>query len=209
MREWELWALEKGYSCVAGVDEAGRGPLAGPVVAAACILPLDHSIAGIKDSKQLSAQQRRKVFEAIKNDVSIHYGVGIVEVPDIDRINILQASLLAMKIAIEALSLSPDFVLVDGNKKIPGLQIEQKAIIQGDALSLSIGAASIIAKEVRDAIMLQIHQKWPVYGFDKHKGYATKEHINAINAHGPCNEHRKSFDPIKSLERRKLSLELF
>ncbi len=184
--------------CIAGVDEAGRGPLAGPVVAAACILPPSFLLEDLNDSKQLSAAKREDLYQALTKDSEVVYGIGIVEADEIDRINILQATFLAMQQAISALSVSPDYLLIDGNQ-LPKLSIPAIALIEGDARSISIAAASILAKVTRDRILDQFDQEFPLYGFKKHKGYATLEHRQAIERHGPCRIHRKSFEPIKSL----------
>ncbi len=189
---------EKGYLNIAGVDEVGRGPLAGPVVAAACILPKDLLIEDIDDSKKLDAAKREAVFQRIINHPNIIYSIGIVDNKIIDQINILQATFLAMKQAIRKLSVRPDFLLFDGNQ-YPTTSIPSNAIVKGDSLSISIAAASIIAKQTRDKIMEEYHLKWPHFGFDQHKGYATEMHRSAIIKHGPCEIHRRTFDPIKSL----------
>jgi len=190
--------LENGVSVLAGVDEAGRGPLAGPVTAAACIIPHDSEIDGINDSKQLTPQQRNRLFEVLTNNSQVVYGVGIVDVEVIDDINILQATIRAMTQALDVLATKPDLVLVDGMELSYPL-LRCKKIIKGDARSLAIAAASIIAKETRDRIMIEYHQRWPEYGFDKHKGYGTVKHREAIHRWGPCPIHRRSFEPVKSL----------
>jgi ribonuclease HII len=181
---------------VAGVDEAGRGPLAGPVVAAAVILPSDFKLPGLDDSKKLTAEKREALFKII-SERSISVGVGIVDNFEIDRINILQASLLAMRLAVQELSIAPSQILVDGRFIIPNLNIKQQAIIGGDGKSESIAAASVIAKVTRDRIMLTIHDRFPQYGFDRHKGYGTKDHFAAIKKYGLTNLHRKSFNSSK------------
>ena len=196
-------ANASGYRRIAGVDEAGRGPLAGPVVAAACILPESFLLENINDSKQLTPEEREHLYARIIADERILYGVGIVEPIDIDRINILQATLLAMQKAIAALPHPPDYVLVDGNQ-LPRLKIAALALVKGDSLSISIAAASIIAKVTRDRILDAFHMQFPLYGFKQHKGYATPEHLRAIDLYGPCPIHRKSFDPIKSLLKPRL-----
>lgn len=198
MSQWEVRLKAKGYTRIAGVDEAGRGPLAGPVVAAACILPEGALFANLNDSKQLTPELRDVLFEEIINYPNLIYSVGIIGVKKIDKINILQASLLAMKKAIAGLSMKPDFILIDGNQ-LPRMKIPKEAIVEGDGASISIAAASIIAKVTRDRIMIEFDAKWPKYGFKQHKGYATEEHIAAIQRHGPCSIHRKSFDPVKSI----------
>lgn len=186
-----------GYRCVVGLDEAGRGPLAGPVVAAACYIPIEIDIDGIYDSKQLTADERATTFQKLTTHAKVLCGVGIIENDLIDQINILEASLSAMLIALNQSKIEADYLLVDGlifpKTKLPGL-----AIAKGDSLSRSVSAASIIAKYTRDQIMLEHHERWPEYGFNEHKGYATKDHLEALEKHGPCLIHRMSFDPIKS-----------
>jgi len=203
MSLYEKQLKAEGFLRVAGLDEAGRGPLAGPVVAAACILPEGIFWEGINDSKQLTAEERRVLFEKIIPSAT--YAIGIVDVETIDRINILQATLLAMRNAIASLPIEPDYLLVDGNQ-LPTLKIPSKAIVAGDCLSVSIAAASILAKVTRDRIMEQLDLEWPQYGFKQHKGYATEQHLLAIEQHGPCPIHRKSFDPIRSTLNSQLTL---
>jgi len=180
---------------ICGVDEAGRGPLAGPVVAAAVILPGNFDYSGIADSKKLSPAQREIQRERIINSARA-WGIGIVEHDIIDKINILQASLLAMKMAVDNMRMAPGMVLVDGNFVIPGLEIPQKAIIRGDSTEPSIGAASILAKTARDELMMDLDFRYPGYGFARHKGYPTKEHIERLNRLGPSPIHRRSFHPV-------------
>lgn len=200
MQSSSRWAFEenaqkRGYRLIAGVDEAGRGPLAGPVVAAACIVPHGFDVSGIDDSKKLSPKQRELLFHRISS--SCITAVGIVEAPVIDVINILQASIQAMVEAVKKLVPSPDYLLVDG-LKLP-FSIPSEKIIKGDALSFSIGAASIIAKVTRDRIMEELDAIYPQYGFKKHKGYGTAVHLKALQEHGPCPIHRKTFEPIKGM----------
>lgn len=187
----------KGYTLVAGVDEAGRGPLAGPVVAAAVILPLDTQIIDLKDSKKISEKKREKVYEDIKKN-AIAYAYDVVDAQYIDNYNILNSTLKAMKNAVEKLPIIPDYVLVDA-LKIPGIAIPQEPIIHGDGICACIAAASIVAKVERDRIMRKYDLAYPEYGFFKNKGYGTKEHINSIKAHGMCPIHRRSFS-VKGLE---------
>ncbi len=187
---------EDGFKTIAGIDEAGRGPLAGPVVAAACIIPEDVLIEGVDDSKKLTPEHRAAVFTTLSADARIVFGVGIIDHIVIDKVNIFQATIQAMLMAVEKLPLSPDFLLVDG-LSLPHPHLPTRKIIKGDALSQSIGAASIIAKETRDRLMCDYHKQWPQYGFDKHKGYATDQHLEALREHGPCPIHRKSFAPLK------------
>ena len=185
--------FQKGYRLVAGVDEVGRGPLAGPVVAAAVILPLEEEkrILGINDSKKLSAKKREALAEQIKGR-ALCYAIEEVGEETIDEINILQATRLAMKRAIEKLTPPPDFVLTDGNMTLD-IDIQQQSIVKGDALVASIGAASILAKVYRDALMNSYAQIYPWYGFERNAGYGTKEHIQAIKERGICKIHRKTF----------------
>jgi len=182
---------ERGYQAVAGVDEAGRGPLAGPVIAAAVILKPGVVIDDLNDSKQLSARARVEIFESIVFN-ALSYGIGSASREEIDRINIHAASMLAMRRALERLSIKPDFVLADGYP-IRDCPYEQKAIKGGDALSMSIAAASVLAKVSRDRIMVGLHEKYPHYGFDRNMGYGTTSHREAISEYGPCPAHRRSF----------------
>lgn len=186
--------FQEGFCLVAGVDEAGRGPLAGPVVASACILSPDAFFEGLDDSKKLSARQREKLYFSI-TAVSV-WSVGIVDSITVDEINILQATFKAMQIALENLPLKPDFVLFDGNRA-PKCEIPYEAIIDGDALHASIAAASILAKYTRDRLMFEFHKKWPDYRFDLHKGYGTELHLKKLKEHGPCPIHRHSFRPVR------------
>ena len=195
----DLWVFEqaqrdKGYAKIAGVDEAGRGPLAGPVVSAAVILPPDFD-APVDDSKKLTPKQRERLFDRIYAEAE-SVGVGIVDAGDIDRVNILQASRLSMAMAVSKLDPSPDFLLIDGKHDIPAEQ-PQMPIVKGDARSISIAAASIVAKVSRDRIMRQYHEQFPQFGFDRHKGYPTKAHREAIAMHGPCSIHRQTFRGVK------------
>ena len=184
-------------SCVAGVDEAGRGPLAGPVVAAACIIPHTLSlITGIRDSKLIPEKERKTLYETLTSNPKIIWAVGIINHDLIDQMNILQATLLAMKQAVEALAIIPELVIVDGNKK-PSISIPCQTYIQGDRLLYPISAASIIAKVTRDTLMDEYHKKWPQYGFRQHKGYPTKDHVRAIEKHGLCPIHRRTFHPCR------------
>ena len=180
---------------IAGVDEVGRGPLAGDVVAAAVILPDNHGIVGLADSKKISEKKRDKLFEEIK-DCALSFAIGRASVEEIDRINILHASLLAMKRAVDDLSTKPEFVKVDGNK-LPEWDYDAEAIVGGDAIEECISAASILAKVTRDREMLELDTRFPGYGFAGHKGYPTKVHIQALTELGPCEVHRKSYAPVK------------
>ncbi|WP_428567639.1 ribonuclease HII [Ramlibacter sp.] len=179
---------------LAGVDEAGRGPLAGPVVAAAVILDDSKRIRGLNDSKQLTALQRDRLFDQIR-EKALCCSVGEASVDEIDSINILQATMLAMKRAVEGLRLKPGKVLVDGNR-LPKIDVFCEAIVGGDALVKSISAASIVAKVTRDRMLQQLHDEFPQYGFASHKGYGTREHLEALRVHGPCAHHRKYFAPV-------------
>lgn len=179
---------------MAGVDEAGRGPLAGPVVAAAVILDDLNPIRGLNDSKKLTPKRREALFDEIRAR-ALCFAVAEASVQEIDQINILQATLLAMKRAVEALRLPPKLVLVDGNR-LPTLSIRAEAIVQGDALVPAISAASILAKVHRDRLCEGLHQRYPVYGFDQHKGYGTAQHLAALQAHGPADCHRMTFAPV-------------
>ena len=189
--QFERMLLEKGYRYIAGVDEVGRGPLAGPVVCSAVIMPLDDLIEGVDDSKKLSAKKREELAEKIKEKALCYTLIEVGE-KTIDEINILQATRLGMKKAIEGLSISPDIVLTDGNMTID-IPFKQKSIIGGDALSYSIGSASILAKVYRDKLMDDFAEKYPYYAFEKNKGYGTKAHIDGIKEHGLCPIHRKTF----------------
>ncbi len=187
----------KNYSLIAGVDEAGRGPLVGAVVAGAVILDPEHPIEGLNDSKKLTAKKREQLAVEIKQYAKA-WAVSSVEPEVIDEINILQASLLAMKQALEALSIEPDFALIDGNK-LPDLKCDAEAIVKGDSRVAAIAAASILAKVERDMQMQELHKEYPQYEFDRHKGYPTKVHMALLIEHGPCPEHRKSFGPVRRL----------
>lgn len=195
---YEKQAYLEGHKRIAGVDEAGRGPLAGPVVAAACILPKDFSVKGIDDSKRLTPRQREEFYTLLTTHPDVCYGIGVVENALIDEINILRASLHAMALAIENLAQAPDYLLIDG-RHLPPTHIASRAVVKGDRLSITIGAASIIAKHKRDLLMDEYHKIYPHYGFEQHKGYGTKMHVEALRLYGPCPIHRKSFEPVKSL----------
>ena len=189
--EYEKQAIDEGYKVVCGVDEAGRGPLCGPVCAAAVILPLDCEIEGINDSKKLSEKKRDMLFDIIK-EKALAYSVVMVDAKTIDEINVLQATFKAMREAVEGLSIKADIALIDGNQK-PGLSIEERTLVKGDAKSISIAAASILAKFTRDRYCLEMDEKYPQYQFAKHKGYGTKLHYEMIAEYGICDEHRQSF----------------
>ena len=189
IHEKQCWDM--GFKRVTGFDEAGRGPLAGPVVAASFVMPSDFFLEGLNDSKQLTALRRERFYQILTNG-TYEFGVGIVDAEEIDKINIYQASRQAMFKALQALKTAPDYLLVDA-LKIPSTTIAQQAIIHGDALSVSIAAASVIAKCTRDAIMAQYDSLYPGYGFTKHKGYPTREHYLALEKLGPSPIHRLSF----------------
>lgn len=196
----DLWAFEKkafakGFTTIAGVDEAGRGPLAGPVVSASVILPAAIPILEINDSKKLTPRKRESLYEAIYEH-AISVGIGIVDSTAIDRINILRASLIAMAISVENLTPRPDFLLIDGKFRIAS-NLPQEPIIGGDGLSISIAAASIVAKVTRDRLMRRHHLDYPEFGFSKHKGYATKAHKAAIRKFGCCPIHRRTFKGVR------------
>lgn len=205
--EEEQNILSQGYNIIGAIDEAGRGPLAGPVVAA-CVLirgdalpHISEELSLINDSKKLSAKKREQAFHIIKDN--FEFGIGMCDHNTIDRINILQAAFLAMKKAIGDLKQKPDYIILDGGFPMPNISIKQKNIIRGDSLVFSIAAASIIAKVTRDRIMLKMHEVYPDYGFDKHKGYGTKLHMEQLRNFGPSHIHRKSFRPVKRLLRRE------
>ena len=196
MSEVNMWEIEngcfaEGYNILCGVDEAGRGPLAGPVCAAAVILPPNAEIPGLNDSKKLTDKKRRELMPVIK-EMAIGYGIAFADEKEIDEINILQATYLAMKRAIDMLPVKPDLALVDGNRAGDfGLPV--KTVVKGDSLSASIAAASILAKVTRDDLMLSLAEKYPQYDFEVHKGYGTKAHYAALTEHGPCEIHRMTF----------------
>lgn len=191
----EEQCVNQGYGNIAGIDEAGRGPLAGPVVASCVILPREFSVDGIRDSKKLTPKKREYLYEEIKS-YAIDWAVGIVDSKTIDRINIRNASFEAMKIALYGMKVKPDFLLVDGFR-IPGIDTAQKGIVHGDATVLSIASASIIAKVTRDRIMLEYDNVHPEYGFAKHKGYGTQLHLSRIREHGVSRIHRMTFSRVR------------
>ena len=188
-----------GYQLIAGIDEAGRGPLAGPVVAAAVIFnftEVPEELKFLADSKKLSAR-RRESFSKIIMARAENFGIGICDHQTIDRLNILQATFLAMKKALTALSVNPDIILVDGQLPLPNYSAPQQAIINGDNIIFSIAAASVLAKVARDRFMTAMHERYPQYGFRQHKGYGTKLHMDALQLHGPCEIHRRTFRPVR------------
>jgi len=209
----EIKLQKRGFNFVAGLDEVGRGPLAGPVVAAAVCAVAQLEVKSeklkvwenIKDSKKLTARQREKWYEILTGDKNIKWGLGVISQKIIDEINILEATKLAMKKALENLGIEPDFLLLDGNFLLEDLNVSQKAVTRGDEKIFSVAAASIIAKVSRDRLMQKYHQKFPIYGFNEHKGYGTKKHFAALRLHGPCVLHRFSFEPVRSLPSKQLN----
>lgn len=189
--EIEKNVLNEGFNLVCGIDEAGRGPLCGPVCAAAVILPVDCEIDGINDSKKLTEKKREKLYDEII-EKAVSYSISMISADEIDQINILQATFKAMRNAFDGLSEKPDIALIDGNQK-PGLSCEQRTIVKGDSKSISIAAASILAKVTRDRYMIELDKKFPQYKFAQHKGYGTKLHYEMIAENGICEEHRKTF----------------
>jgi ribonuclease HII len=203
----ENLAYTEGATLVAGVDEAGRGPLAGPVVAAAAILPREFRHKILNDSKQLTSLEREHLYTELTTRPDIHWATGISDVEIIDAYNILRATWRAMVLALEALPVRPDFVLVDG-LRVPAIRLKQKPLVGGDAKSYSIAAASVIAKVTRDRLMLQLHEQYPQYNFAQHKGYGTPEHLAALAEHGPSPVHRRSFAPVRDC-RAPVQTEMF
>ncbi len=189
--DYENAAYAKGYTAVCGCDEAGRGPLCGPVVAAAVILPRDTIIDGLNDSKKLTAKKREALFDIITSR-AVAYGIAEASAEEIDEINILNASMLAMRRAVEQLSVKADFAIIDGNHS-RGFSIDTQPLVKGDILSYSVAAASILAKVTRDRLCEEHHKLYPMYGIDKHKGYPTKMHMDAVRTYGPSPLHRRSF----------------
>ncbi|MES2475076.1 MAG: ribonuclease HII [Verrucomicrobiota bacterium] len=191
----ELALHSRGLLKIAGIDEAGRGPLAGPVAAAAVILPANYQLDGLDDSKKISARKRDFLFEILTSDPTIVWAVATADHEEIDRLNILRATHLAMRRAAESLSLIPDHCLIDG-LPVRDFPLPHDGIVKGDGKSLSIAAASIIAKVTRDRVMRELDQEFPQFGFAKHQGYGTKMHLEALRTHGPCRHHRRSFQPV-------------
>jgi ribonuclease HII len=192
-------ARASGFTCIAGLDEAGRGPLAGPVVAAAVVLPDNLLIHGLTDSKKVPEPERERLFDIIRKQ-AVCYGIGVVDERTIDAVNIYQATIIAMERALQTLIPRPDYLLLDAIT-LPRVPLPQKSLIKGDCRSHSISAASILAKVTRDRLMLELHKKFPQYNFQKHKGYGTKEHLALIHQHGPCEAHRKTFHPVAQMLR--------
>ena len=195
--KYEKELYDKGITLIGGVDEVGRGPLVGPVVAACVILPVNYNLPGLDDSKKLSEKKREKFYDIIMND-AISVGIGVVDAKKIDEINILEASRLAMKLAIDDMTIKPEFILSDA-MKLDNQSIPYEAIIHGDALSLSIAAGSVIAKVTRDRMMYELDKKYPEYGFAKHKGYPTKEHIENLKKFGILDNYRFTYKPVSDL----------
>ncbi len=196
MSDVNMWAIEQGFydkgiTLVCGVDEAGRGPLAGPVCAAAVILPVNADIPGLNDSKKLSDKKRRELFPIIQ-EKAIAYGIAFADEKEIDEINILQATFLAMERAVSQLSVQPDHILIDGNRN-KDFGVPSSTVVHGDSLSASIAAASVLAKVTRDNVMLEMAKQYPEYGFEIHKGYGTRAHYDALQCSGPCAIHRMTF----------------
>jgi ribonuclease HII len=187
---------DKGFPLLAGVDEAGRGPWAGPVVAAAVILSPGRVFKGLNDSKQVDPQNRERLFDLIRQE-SLFFSVSVVDAALVDELNILRATFMAMRQALHQLSAAPDLALVDGNHRIPDLPFAQEAVVKGDGKSASVAAASILAKVTRDRLMQEAHQKYPHYDFQNNKGYGTPLHREALQRHGPCALHRRTYAPVR------------
>jgi ribonuclease HII len=196
---FEARARASGFTCIAGLDEAGRGPLAGPVVAAAVVLPSRLLIPGLTDSKQVPEQERERLFDVIR-ERAVCYGIGVADEQTIDEVNILQATIIAMERALAPLNPRPDYLLLDAIT-LPRIPLPQNPLVKGDSRSHSISAASILAKVSRDRLMLKLHEKYPQYNFRKHKGYGTSEHLALLREHGPCEAHRKTFNPVARMLR--------
>jgi ribonuclease HII len=194
---YELELKSAGYHIICGVDEVGRGPLAGPVCAAAVVLPEGYQHAVLNDSKKLSERQREKLYEELAADPAVRWQVALLEPEEIDHMNILEASREAMRRAVRGLGIAVDAALIDG-LPVPQFPVHQLSLVKGDALSLSIAAASVMAKVTRDRLMLELAEEYPGYGFEIHKGYPTPQHLAALLTHGPCAIHRRSFAPVRA-----------
>lgn len=194
---FERNARKAGYTRIAGLDEAGRGPLAGPVVAAAVVLPDGLLIPGLADSKQVPEKERDRLFDVIR-ERAVCFGIGVANERKIDEVNILQATIIAMEQALQALAPSPDYLLIDA-LTLPRISLPQQGLVKGDCRSHSIAAASILAKVTRDRMMLELHDRYPQYNFKRHKGYGTREHVELIHKFGPCEAHRKTFNPVAQM----------
>ena len=199
---YEKELISKGIKLIGGIDEVGRGPLVGPVVAACVILPLNYKLEGLTDSKKLSEKKREKFFDILSKD-AISIGIGIIDEKKIDEVNIYEATKLAMTEAFNKMDVKPEHVLIDAMPL--ELSVPTTSIIKGDAKSLTIAAASVIAKVTRDRMMDELHEKYPYYNFKKNKGYPTKEHVEAINKYGIIKEHRKSYGPVKDYIEKNIS----
>ena len=208
MLRYERKAYKNGANVVAGIDEAGRGPLAGPVVAGAMILPQKFRHKTLNDSKQLTSEQREEIYAELTENPDIHWAIGVSEVEVIDHYNILRATWRAMQLALDALDLRPDHVLVDG-LPVPLIGVNKTtAIVKGDCKSFSIAGASVVAKVTRDRLMTAAHERFPLYGFNEHKGYGTPVHAEALRRFGPCPLHRRSFAPVRDVISPPLPFEL-
>jgi ribonuclease HII len=194
---FERKARKAGFSRIAGLDEAGRGPLAGPVAAAAVVLPDGLLIPGLTDSKKVSERERDRLFDVIR-EKALCFGIGIADERTIDDVNILQATIIAMERALQQLAPSPDYLLIDA-LSLPRVSLPQNGIVKGDCRSHSIAAASILAKVTRDRLMLELHERHPQYNFKRHKGYGTREHLELLRKYGPCEAHRRTFNPVAQM----------
>lgn len=208
MLDYEKHLIQEGYKLIVGCDEAGRGPLCGPVVCAACILPLDYQNEEINDSKKLTEKKRNKLFEIIKKD-AISYSIVVISPQEIDKINIYAASRKGMQEAIKNLTVKPDYILTDAMPLLEFEDTKKEALIKGDAKSMNIAAASILAKVTRDLIMDELDKKYPQYEFKKHKGYPTKRHLELLDQYGPIKEiYRYSYSPVKKFTFEQISLDI-
>ena len=208
MLDYEKHLVDQGYKLIVGCDEAGRGPLCGPVVCAACILPLNYQNEEINDSKKLTEKKRSKLFEIIKRD-AVSYSIVIISPQEIDKINIYAASRKGMQEAIKQLNVTPDYILTDAMPLLEFEDIQKEALIKGDAKSMNIAAASILAKVTRDLIMDELDEKYPQYEFKKHKGYPTKRHLELLDQYGPIKEiYRYSYSPVKKFTFEQISLDI-
>lgn len=208
MLDYEKHLVDQGYKLIVGCDEAGRGPLCGPVVCAACILPLNYQNEEINDSKKLTEKKRSKLFEIIKRD-AVSYSIVVISPQEIDKINIYAASRKGMQEAIKQLNVTPDYILTDAMPLLEFEDIQKEALIKGDAKSMNIAAASILAKVTRDLIMDELDEKYPQYEFKKHKGYPTKRHLELLNQYGPIKEiYRYSYSPVKKFTFEQISLDI-
>lgn len=208
MLDYEKHLVDQGYKLIVGCDEAGRGPLCGPVVCAACILPLNYQNEEINDSKKLTEKKRSKLFEIIKRD-AVSYSIVVISPQEIDKINIYAASRKGMQEAIKQLNVTPDYILTDAMPLLEFEDIQKEALIKGDAKSMNIAAASILAKVTRDLIMDELDEKYPQYEFKKHKGYPTKRHLELLDQYGPIKEiYRYSYSPVKKFTFEQISLDI-